>query len=150
MKIFLRLVGAATAVAFVSTSPAAAATPAGRYTVTAQTVYDTKSRLTWQRTALTTGSTWDSAKTYCASSTVSAILGGAGRLPTIKELQTLVDYLANPPRIDLVAFPGTPGEPFWSSSAKFGSSSEAWVVDFSQGPSKTDVTSDVNDVRCVR
>ena len=147
----LLLFGAIIAIAVISTAPADAAAPAGRYVTTSTTVYDTKTKLTWQRTVTTTGYSWADAKTYCASAAVSAILGGTGRLPTVKELTTLVDYAANPPpAIDLTAFPGTPAEVFWTSTAQLGSTSVAWIIDFGPGVTKTDIVTDMDDVRCVR
>lgn len=70
--------------------------PAGHYVVTTGngtgngTVYDTKSKLTWQQTAPATTYTWDDAKSYCAG--VGASLAGTGwRVPTVEELRTIVD-----------------------------------------------------------
>src|ERR1700690_1382575 len=89
----LRLVSALAAVAMALAVPAGAATaPAGRYTYPATgTVYDTKTKLTWQQTAQSAPRPYAgaAAKTYCAG--VGATLGGTGwRLPTVKELQTIV------------------------------------------------------------
>jgi hypothetical protein len=145
----IRLFGAVIAIVVISTAYADAAAPAGRYTTTATTVYDTKTKLTWQRTVPTAAYSWADAKSYCASAAVSAILGGTGRLPTIKELATIVDY-ANFPRIDATAFPGTLGVYFWTSTAKLGSTTFAWIIDFSQGPMTINAVTDMLDVRCVR
>ena len=118
-----------------------AAAPAGHYVVTAGsgtgngTVYDTKSKLTWQQTVSSTTYYWADAKTYCAG--VGTSHGGTGwRLPTIKELQSIVDYsqTANP-LIDPIAFPSTPRSGFWSSSQSASSSSYAWSVHFGNGGS---------------
>ena len=89
-----------------------AAAPSGRYTVTGETVYDPRTKLTWQRSTPTTMYGSDDARATCASAAVAAALGGAGwRLPTVKELSTLVDYSVPPPgpTIDAAAFPNTPG-----------------------------------------
>jgi hypothetical protein len=144
------VLGAGIAIAVISTVYVDAAVPAGRYTTTSTTVYDNKTRLTWQRTVPATAYSWADAKAYCASASVSAILGGIGHLPTIKELATIVDYSANPPKIDLTAFPGTPAEYFWTSTVRLGSTTLAWIIDFDQGPTNYDVVTDMNDVRCVR
>ena len=133
------------------------AAPTGHYVVTAGsgtgngTVYDTKSKLTWQQTVSSTTYTWADAKTYCAG--VGTSLGGTGwRLPTMKELQSLVDYSqATAPLIDRTAFPSTPSGTFWSSSPVAGSPSlVAWYVYFYDGRAGYyDVPISTN-VRCVR
>jgi hypothetical protein len=129
--------------------------PAGQYVVTASgtvsgTVYDTKSKLTWQQTVSSTTYTWAAAKTYCAG--VSASLGDTGwRLPTIKELMTILDVSqATAPMIDPNSFPGTPSATFWSSSPVGGSPSNAWGVDFKNGYAGSRAVSTTYNVRCVR
>jgi hypothetical protein len=136
-------------------TPAAASAPGGRYVVTNGgtsngTVYDTKTRLTWQQTISSISYTWADAKTYCAG--VGSSLGGTGwRLPTLKELQSLVDYSQKtPPMIDSTAFPGVPSAMFWSASPLAGDSSYAWYVGFYNGSSNGFVVSSAHLVRCVR
>jgi Protein of unknown function (DUF1566) len=120
--------------------------PAGRYTYPAAgTVYDTKTKLTWQQT-LASEYAWADAKTYCAG--VGATLGGTGwRLPTMKELQTIIDEST---LIDLTAFPRSPASPVWSSSLLAGSPSTAWFVDFLNGTTFGEDVSATLHVRCVR
>ena len=57
------------------------------------------------------------------------------RLPTVKELQTLVNYgVASPgPTIDTTWFPNTQGSYYWSSSPYVGNSGYAWGVYFYYG-----------------
>ena len=137
-------------------APADAGAPAGRYVVASgetgnRTVYDTKTKLTWQQTVASTTYTWANAKTYCGSAAVSTSLGGTGwRLPTLKELQTIVDYSQSNPSIDSTAFPSTPAAWFWSSSPLAGSSSFAWLVYFGNGSAYYDGVSATDSVRCVR
>lgn len=145
-----RFLVAVVAVAVASTASADASAPAGRFTTAGGTVYDTKTKLTWQQTAPSLTYSWSDAKTYCASA--GATLGGSGwRLPTVRELQTLVDYARlTDPRIDPTAFPATPSAAFWSSSPAAGSTSLAWLVNFYDGfASSYDMTTAI-DVRCVR
>jgi hypothetical protein len=135
-------------------TPADANAPAGRYVVTnggtsGGTVYDTKTKLTWQQTVPSTTYTWADAKTYCAG--VGASLGGSGwRLPTCKELQTIVDESRTNPAIDTTAFSSTPASGFWSSSPLAGSSSDAWHVNFYNGSTYSYDVTNTLIVRCVR
>jgi len=56
---------------------------------------------------------WDDAARYCST----LDLHGMGwRLPTVKELQTLIDETAAMPAVDAVSFPNTSSEYYWSSS----------------------------------
>ncbi len=129
--------GAVAIIALTLPTSADANAPAGRYVVTnggtaSGTVYDTKTKLTWQQAVPSTTYTWAAAKTYCAG--VGASLGGTGwRLPTCKELQTIVDDSRTYPAIDSNAFPNTQTTVYWSSSQVAGSPSYAWYVDFSDG-----------------
>src|SRR5262245_59198244 len=69
----------------------AADAPAARYNASMGkgTVYDTKTTLTWQQ-APTAAADWKSASSSCTMP--APTLPGTGwRLPTMKELQTLVD-----------------------------------------------------------
>ena len=141
---FLAVVALAT-VAYASSANANA--PGGRYTTSGGTVYDTKTKLTWQQAVPSTTYTWIGAKAYCASLS----LGGTGWcLPTVKELQTIVDDSQTNPSIDTTAFPSTPPSYFWSSSPFAGSSSLAWNVYFSNGITNYNAVSDTYNVRCVR
>jgi hypothetical protein len=149
-----RFLCAVAMIAVILPTPADANAPGGRYVVTNGgtsngTVYDTKTKLTWQQTISSISCTWADAKGYCAG--VGSSLGGTGwRLPTLKELQSLVDYSqTTPPMIDSTAFPGTPFW-FWSASPLAGSSSYAWGVHFGYGDTGVSDVSGPSDVRCVR
>jgi hypothetical protein len=142
--------GAVAIFAGVLTASAEASAPAGRYIASLGTVTDTKTKLIWQQRVSSSTYTWADAQAYCQ--TVGASLGGTGwRLPTIKELQTIVDDSRSSASIDPIAFPATPQAPFWSSSTMAGSSSIAWIVTFSYGnPSPSGFVSYPLNVRCVR
>jgi hypothetical protein len=121
--------------------------PIGQYTVTSDTVYDTKTKLTWQRAVASSAMTWANAKSYCTALN----LGGSGwRLPSMKELQTIVDKTRSNPAIDPTAFPSTPSDYFWSSSPVAGYADGVWSVDFLSGDSLNFVVGDALRVRCVR
>jgi formylglycine-generating enzyme required for sulfatase activity len=124
--------------------------PLGRYTTSGGTVYDTKTKLTWQQAAPATTYAWADAKTYCASATVSSALGGSGwRLPTVKELQTLVDYTTTSAPVIDPTFQG-PAAYFRSSSPVAGSPANAWGIDFTAGYIALAGVTDMAYVRCVR
>jgi Protein of unknown function (DUF1566) len=75
---------------------------------------------------------------------------GAGwRLPTIGELQTLVDETTNP-ALDTAAFPGTPSEYFWSSSPVIDDAARAWTAFFTNGSTYSFGVTAAKNVRCVR
>ena len=133
--------------------PATAAAPAGRYTIGAATVYDTKTKLTWQRATPTTTYTWFAARDYCTSPAVATALGGTGwRLAAKKELLTLVDFsVALPgPTIDATAFPGTQATAYWAYTPDSQSANTAWGVTFDSGAAIEYSLGDPHYVRCVR
>ena len=142
------LFGSIVALALALAAPAYADAPAGRYTASSGTVYDTKTKLTWQQTVTPTTYSFVNATSYCAG--LGASLGGAGwRVPTIKELQTILDYSqVSGPLIDHTAFPSTPIHYFWSSTPQAGTSGP-WVVDFGLGNVTIPGMSTSNNVRCV-
>lgn len=60
-------------------------------------------------------------------------LGGAGwRLPTIQELQTIVDETQNGAALDGTAFPSQPDGDYWASTP-CDVGTFAWKVDFHDG-----------------
>jgi hypothetical protein len=128
-----------------------AGAPPARYTNVGATVYDAGTRLTWQQFPAPTPLTWTDATAYCASSIV-ANLGGTGwRLPTKKELLTLVDFsVGDPgPTIDTTALTAA-ADNFWSASPQAGMSTMVWYVNFRLGYPSADLMTNMADVRCVR
>lgn len=114
-----------------------------------------------------TGLQWDrrrveqlsrsSAELYCNST----VFPGSGRLPTVKELLTLVDESPHedfdgkrkPPTflvsIDQGAFPGAPTDKaYWTSTPATGG--DFWTVEFTAGRTKAAPPAAVLNVRCVR
>ena len=146
---------AAIAVGFAMTRKGASSAPPGRYVVPGDgTVYDTKTKLTWQQA---TGPVQTQSVAIAACRSVG-LPGSGWRLPTIKELHTLIDFsAATPPYIDQTAFPGTPTanqSAYWSSSLQVGnpagSLAMGWTVYFSNPVTMFNETNVSAYVRCVR
>lgn len=109
-------------------------------------VFDAATELTWQRT-VATKQTWGNASAFCRT------LGANWRLPSLTELQTIVDETKQNPPIDGVAFPNTPGDAasyFWTSTLQAGRSDYAWYVVFIHGHADLEPTTTAYWVRCVR
>ncbi|MYW70398.1 DUF1566 domain-containing protein [Streptomyces sp. SID8379] len=109
-------------------------------------VTDPATGLTWQRATAPGTLTPHAADAYCTGLTLG---GRAWRLPTVKELATLVDDGRVSPAIDRTAFPDTPGTgAYWSASVFAPEPSQRWFVSYNDG-----ITShrplDGAHVRCV-
>lgn len=89
-----------------------------------------------------TGLTW-STETLAVRDWAGANVAGAGysrcgidagwRLPTRRELLSIVDHGAAGPAIDGGAFPATASAAYWSADAYAPDPAQAWAVDFSDG-----------------
>ncbi len=115
-----------------------AAAPAGRYTVTTDTVTDNVTGLV----------TWADAASLCQSLSLGGTSGW--RLPTVKELQSLLDIRSYAPAIDPSAFPGAPLGYFWSSRTSAASTTSAWNVLFQDGSTGISDKGNPLRARCVR
>jgi hypothetical protein len=104
------------------------------------TVTDIATGLMWQQIGSSQTMTWEQALSYCED----LIFGGYGdwRLPTIKELRTLVDYnISSPgPTINTNFFPNSELSFYWSSTTNviFGSYAMAWDIEFGSGDDGND------------
>ena len=113
------------------------------------TVTDTKTNLMWQQDTIEGGLSFDEAITKAAS----LVCGGYSdwRLPTIQELQSIVDYSKVNPSIDTTYFPNTLSSIYWSSSSTYvDSTSNAWLVYFDYGLVYLLNKTNSFYVRCVR
>jgi len=120
-----------------------------RYAVSGGVVQDRGTTLEWQQTPPPIQYALGDAKTYCDG--LGATLGGtAWRLPTVKELLTIVDLTVISPTIDGTIFPSTLPVHFWAASPVAGSPTDGWYVDFDTGESYTEASVTMNSVRCVR
>lgn len=121
--------------------------PPGRYTLSIDTVIDNDTGLEWQRVVSGSSYNWIDAGAYC---TGLALSGAGWRLPTIQELQSIVDESRVSPADDTGAFPGTPLYHFCTSSVYAGDPGYAWDVDFDDGSVINNSKSNTRRVRCVR
>jgi hypothetical protein len=116
-------------------------------------VQDVETGLIWQQASSPATMAFADAQTYCATSTLN---NHTWRVPSIKELSTLVDE--NPPiskvspAIDTTTFPDTAATtPYWSSSLFANMPTTAhipWAINFEDG--FTIYTATAALVRCVR
>jgi hypothetical protein len=122
-----------------------AGTPATRYqvSVTDGTVLDTRTTLTWQRAVDRQKRSLPDAVSYCQAR------GAGWRLPTLKELLTLVDPTTSP-SIDLAAFPSTPTDWFQSSTLAAADAAQSWLLLFSIPNTTRGPSASGGLVRCVR
>jgi hypothetical protein len=120
---------------------AASVCPPTRFQVQADQVHDSATGLTWQQ-AVEQNLTWDAAMKACPD---------GWRLPSLVELQTIVDETVQNPAID-GAFMNTPALNgfFWTSSPYVGDRTYAWYVTFIHGHSDIQSVDIPSYVRCVR
>jgi hypothetical protein len=121
--------------------------PSTRYSFPGNgTVHDATTGLTWWRTVEPAHYlTWTDATTFCPTT-----LGTGWRLPSVAEMETIVDLTRQDPSIDLNVFPETPDAYFWSSAPFASDPSNAWYVAFIHGHVDKLAVSVQRWVRCVR
>jgi hypothetical protein len=95
------------------------------------TVTDSSTNLMWQQSTPDISMTWKEALNYCK--TLNLGNHTDWRLPTIKELHSLVDYSQYDSAIDTTYFPDTTSDFYWSATTDSGSSDYTWGVDFYDG-----------------
>ncbi len=124
-------------------SDIAASTKSSRFTVHGDgTVADSLTGLTWKRcsegrsgnscengTAVTLD--WEGAQKTAASSTFAGKKDW--RLPTMGELDSIVEYQCTMPAVNATVFPATPAANFWSASPYAGYANAAWNLNFNDG-----------------
>lgn len=121
--------------------------PMGEFVVNDAVVEDSATQLHWQQAGLSTLYEWNAATQYCR--TLDAP-GDGWRLPTLKELHTLVDETRENPAADSEAFPGIAAGYYWTSSTPRGFPSLAWTVGFDRGLDVFRGPPSTAFVRCVR
>lgn len=118
--------------------------PKERYVIHGDgTVTDKATGLVWKRCS--EGQSGDSceigsAATYNwreANAHADTVGGGGGvkawRLPTVRELGTLIEYSCTMPSINLGVFPGTAASNYWTSTHYAGYLNGAWNINFNDG-----------------
>jgi hypothetical protein len=144
------------------TVPSAIATPpSNRYEMAAPgEVRDKFTGLVWQQATSDAQMPWSDSAPYCGA---LALNGHAFRLPSLRELATLVDESRVAPAIDTSQFPGTKYGSrsenwYWAAERQTGSTTAAWAINFDDGFTGANGTSDTTAwnyftavwVRCVR
>jgi len=108
------------------------------YSTDGSEVTDSQTGLVWRRCA--EGMAWSGSTcsgttaTYSHEQALARARTQAGwRLPSVKELGSIVDRSRSNPAIDVAAFPATSSSWFWSSSPYAGNANRAWFVYFGHG-----------------
>lgn len=145
-------------VALGAATPAQAAKP--RFVAQADQVTDNSTALTWRRCA--EGQMWNGvscdgsptlytwAQALQAAQQAAKSSGLPWRLPNVKELSSLLDETRVLPAIDTQAFPGAPGDAFWSATPYAVLSPDAWSVNFALGGVSYQFRDGAQAIRLVR
>ncbi|MFO1344522.1 MAG: DUF1566 domain-containing protein [Burkholderiales bacterium] len=123
------------------------------------TVTDQKTNLMWKKcsegqvgvgcSGAPSFQPWQTALTSASNSN----FGGRGdwRLPSVKELESLIETGCHSPAINTARFPTAPNSEYWTSTSVLDNSANAWIVRFEFGVIDFDVSkSDAKYVRLVR
>ena len=110
-------------------------------------VIDLRNKIEWLK--CTAGQQWSDKENNCignavklnyqsideANNQLNQQLEGSWRLPTRKELESIICKECEGVKIDEVLFPNTPAEPFWTSQRNWWSPKFFWSVNFFTGHS---------------
>jgi hypothetical protein len=122
--------------AFDTAPGALAVAPPNQYTVVATgEVRDNYTGLVWQQDYSAATMAWTDAAGYCAGLTTG---GHTWRVPSLRELATLVDEAQVAPAINRTMFPNTKygsksNNWYWASHRAAGSATAAWAINFDDG-----------------
>jgi PKD repeat protein len=101
------------------------------------TITDTSTGLMWQQETPDNIMTWEEALSYCENLNLPIGVYTDWRLPTIKELRTLVDSSRRSPAINTMYFPDTVSSAYWSSTTYASYTNSAWGVGFDNNDNYT-------------
>lgn len=111
-------------------------------------VLDRRTGLTWSRSPVDGTHTWQAANDKCKQR------GTGWRLPTAKELFTLLDptiEASGSALLDAQAFPSSPTGLYWTtSSSSVRAVGDFWTVDLGTGGAAGDAPANAHLIRCVR
>lgn len=119
----------------------------GPYSVGSSTVLDQGTGLEWQKSDDATPRTWQEALAYCESLSLDSKTDW--RLPSVRQLKSLVDVSRYYPAID----PALPCRlsSYWSATTVADApGANGWIVFFANGDDNWDLKSKGYYVRCVR
>ena len=118
------------------------------YSDNTDNVIDDTFSVTWQDDSDTNSlqKPWEEAKTYCSNLN---LLGEAWRLPTRRELSSIIDYGTNAPAIES-SFDNTASDYYWTIETSHQDNHNAWAVSFDEGVESTIVKSNENYIRCIK
>jgi hypothetical protein len=123
--------------------------PVDRYIVSGGAALDVRTKLSWQITPSSGVAHLLDAKSTCASLSLAGFATG-WRLPTVRELVSLVDESgeSSPLTAPVFSKPLTPK--YWTDTALANPADEQWVVDFNRGDfTSADPATEQLSVRCV-
>lgn len=111
--------------------------------------FDSTTSLIWQdnRDVKKTIYSYEQAQSYCENLTLGEY--SDFRIPTIWELQSIVDYRNHNPAM-LNGFKNPQADEFWSSTPYVYSKGSFWIVDFKKGSSEIRSERYNKNIRCVQ
>lgn len=112
------------------------------------TTRDTQTNLIWQRADDRQFGNLQDATEYCENLELNG--QSDWRLPTISELQTIIDLTRSDPAFDTKIFVDNIYHYYWSSSGAAFDPDLGWYVHFGNGAVNTEPQTQRNAVRCVR
>jgi hypothetical protein len=120
------------------------AASSGRFRPDGTVVYDANTGLSWEQYPQTTATTLSAANAYCVA------LGASFRLPTMKELQTVVDRSRYTPAVDTSVFETVQPTTYWTSTPLADDGTTQWLVEFGAGVSTFGPATGSHLTWCVR
>lgn len=118
----------------------------GELRVEGNTVVDDRTNLVWESDAAPTPLSWHDALARCETLELAGL--GEWRLPSVKELYSIIDATQSDPAISPL-FATRSSAAFWTSTPGRGNSTSAHLISFFRGAGIGDVFTELHDSRCV-